>query len=77
MQKLSYDRFLQMDVDATNREGTRAVGPLTAIWYMVFMVPFFLWVKDPKPKRAAPFGELKIIEFERSNVSNSGTRVKK
>lgn len=30
------------------REGTRAVGPFTAIWYMVFMVPFFLWVKEPK-----------------------------
>ncbi len=30
------------------REGTRAVGPFTAIWYMVFMIPFFLWVKEPK-----------------------------
>jgi UMF1 family MFS transporter len=28
------------------REGTRSVGPLTAIWYVVFMVPFFLWVPD-------------------------------
>jgi hypothetical protein len=24
------------------------VGPFTAIWYAVFMVPFFLWVKEPK-----------------------------
>ncbi|AWI82371.1 MFS transporter [Alloyangia pacifica] len=35
-------------LDAAQREGTRAVGPLTALWYAVFMIPFFLWVKEPK-----------------------------
>lgn len=35
-------------LDAEAREGTRAVGPFSAIWYAVFMVPFFLWVKEPK-----------------------------
>ncbi len=34
-------------LDAATREGTRFVGPLSAIWYAVFMVPFFMWVKDP------------------------------
>ncbi|MFD1883708.1 MFS transporter [Paracoccus pacificus] len=29
------------------REGTRFVGPFTAIWYVVFMIPFFLWVREP------------------------------
>jgi MFS transporter, UMF1 family len=38
--------------DAEAREGTRFVGPLTAIWYIVFMIPFFLWVRDPPPVRA-------------------------
>ncbi|MGO4914476.1 MFS transporter [Pseudogemmobacter sp. W21_MBD1_M6] len=38
-------------LDAITREGTRIVGPLTAIWYAVFMIPFFLWVRDPKPTR--------------------------
>ncbi len=33
-------------LDAEMREGTRSVGPLTAIWYVIFMVPFFLWVPD-------------------------------
>ncbi len=42
-----------LGLDAAAREGTRAVGPLTAIWFMVFMVPFFLWVRDPKPTKAA------------------------
>lgn len=35
-------------LDAAAREGTRAVGPFTAIWYAVFMIPFFLWVREPK-----------------------------
>lgn len=37
-----------LGLDAAAREGTRAVGPFTAIWYAVFMVPFFLWVHEPK-----------------------------
>lgn len=39
-------------LDAASREGTRAVGPFTAIWYAVFMVPFFLWVKEARRTRA-------------------------
>lgn len=34
-------------LDPETREGTRAVGPFTALWFVVFMVPFFLWVKEP------------------------------
>ncbi|WP_050527912.1 MFS transporter [Pseudorhodobacter aquimaris] len=34
-------------LDAAAREGTRAVGPFTALWYAVFMLPFFLWVREP------------------------------
>ncbi|WP_136685016.1 MFS transporter [Falsirhodobacter xinxiangensis] len=34
-------------LDAAAAEGTRAVGPFTAIWYAVFMIPFFLWVRVP------------------------------
>ena len=29
------------------REGTRAfVGPFTALWFAVFMIPYFLWVRE-------------------------------
>ncbi len=38
-------------LDAAQREGTRAVGPLTAVWYAVFMIPFFVWVREPKAAR--------------------------
>lgn len=31
-------------LDAAAREGTRFVGPFTALWYVVFVIPFFLWV---------------------------------
>lgn len=34
-------------LDPETREGTRAVGPFVAIWYAVFMIPFFLWVREP------------------------------
>lgn len=33
-------------LDAEAREGTRFVGPFAAIWFAVFMVPYFLWVRD-------------------------------
>ncbi len=35
-------------LDPEIREGTRFVGPFTAIWYVVFMIPFFLWVREPR-----------------------------
>lgn len=47
-----------LGLDPEAREGTRFVGPLTAVWYAVFMVPFFLWVRDPKPV-GAPKGAVK------------------
>lgn len=34
-------------LDPATREGTRAVGPFTALWYILFMIPFFLWVREP------------------------------
>jgi len=33
-------------LDASAREGTRITGPITALWFMLFMVPYFLWVRE-------------------------------
>ena len=33
-------------LDAAQKEGTRFVGPFMAIWFALFMIPFFLWVRD-------------------------------
>ncbi len=46
---LGIDPLFGLDPEA--REGTRAVGPFTALWFVIFMVPFFLWVKEPKVGR--------------------------
>lgn len=37
-----------LGLDPEAREGTRFVGPFSAIWYVLFMVPFFLWVREPR-----------------------------
>ncbi len=41
-------------LDPEIREGTRAVGPFTALWYLVFVMPFFLWVKEPPTPQKDP-----------------------
>ncbi|MEX3017174.1 MFS transporter [Gymnodinialimonas hymeniacidonis] len=46
-----------LGLDAAEREGTRAVGPLTAIWFALGMIPFFLWVRDEKLQGAIPMGQ--------------------
>ncbi len=37
-------------LDPAMGEGERATGPLSALWYLVFMVPFFLWTPDAARK---------------------------
>lgn len=41
-----------IDLDTTSRQGDRLVGPFSALWFVVFMIPFFLFVPDvhqPRP----------------------------
>lgn len=38
-------------LDASEREGTRAVGPFVALWFALFMVPYFLWVREVREQR--------------------------
>ena len=37
-------------LDANAREGTRSIGPLTAMWYVLFMMPFFLYIPEKRVK---------------------------
>lgn len=47
---LGFSPLFGLDPEA--REGTRFVGPFTALWYIVFIVPFFLFTRDtPNPSR--------------------------
>ncbi|MEM8741533.1 MAG: MFS transporter [Pseudomonadota bacterium] len=43
-----------LGLDAEAREGTRAVGIFTALWYILFMIPFFLLVPDVPRRRVSP-----------------------
>ena len=38
-------------LDPETREGTRFVGPFAAIWFAVFMIPYFLWVREEQALR--------------------------
>lgn len=44
-------------LDAAEREGTRSVGPFSALWFALFMIPYFLWYRDrPRTGRRATLG---------------------
>ncbi|TDL89240.1 MFS transporter [Meridianimarinicoccus aquatilis] len=46
-----------LGLDAHAREGTRAVGPFTALWYAIFMIPFFAWVREMPPRAGVRLGQ--------------------
>ena len=47
-----------LGLDPSQSEGTRAVGPLISIWFVIFMIPFFMWVKEPhQPNRTGGMGQ--------------------
>lgn len=60
-------------LDAASREGDRLVGPFSAVWYLLFMIPFFVFVPDnaahkrPEAKRSAPAELLDTIKLLPSN----------
>jgi UMF1 family MFS transporter len=37
-----------LGLDPEAREGTRFVGPFTALWYILFMIPFFVTLRDER-----------------------------
>lgn len=41
-------------MDVATKADTRIVGPLSAIWFAVFMIPFFLYTRDTKVVGASP-----------------------
>lgn len=48
-----------LGLDAAQGEGARAAGPFSVLWYVVFMVPFFLWSPDVSRRATATAGVVK------------------
>jgi len=66
-------------LDPEAREGTRFVGPFIAIWYIIFIIPFFLFVRDDptaptkSTRLSAVWGELMVTlrsVFHRKSLLN-------
>lgn len=47
-----------LGLDPALGEGARAAGPFSALWYVVFMVPFFLWSPDASRRRSGTSGAI-------------------
>ena len=64
---LGLDPLLRLD--AASRQGDRMVGLFAALWFLVFVIPFFLFVPDPPAQRrsSAPVSE-GIASFKQSLV---------
>lgn len=57
------------------REGTRAVGPLSALWYIVFVIPFFLWVHEPPtPQKTRGAVKRGLAELKATLIALPGRR---
>ncbi len=48
---LGLDPFFGL-LNAESRQGTRFTGPFVALWFIVFMIPYFLWVREVRPTGA-------------------------
>ncbi|WP_109465710.1 MFS transporter [Albibacillus kandeliae] len=59
-------------LDPAQMEGTRAVGPFTAIWFALFMVPYFLWFRDRPPTgiRASFTGAVRLVLASIARLKN-------
>jgi MFS transporter, UMF1 family len=63
-------------VDPATREGDRLVGPFSALWYLVFVLPLFLFTPDvratPLPHRAVSASLSQLVRSVNDLVRNHG-----
>ncbi|MCY4304950.1 MAG: MFS transporter [Aestuariivita sp.] len=65
------------DLDVATKADTRFVGPFTALWFFIFMIPFFFWIKEDRSQNRINYGDvqkglhslLKTLKNLRSNSS--------
>lgn len=46
-----------LHLDEAQRQGDRLSGPFSALWFLIFIIPFFLFVPDRKPNAARDAGK--------------------
>ena len=61
-------------LDSEQREGTRFVGPLTAIWYLIFIIPFFIFVPEAKLATDSKLNIIRALKDLASNIINLKNR---
>jgi MFS transporter, UMF1 family len=65
-----------LPLDAATREGDRLVGPLSAAWYLVFVLPLFLFTPDrsakPLEARAVEAGLAQLVRSVKELVRHHG-----
>ena len=53
---IGLDPIFGLNADA--KEGTRFVGPFVALWFIVFSIPYFMWINDKsEPRMGASIGK--------------------
>lgn len=57
-------------LDTATREGDRVVGPFSAIWFLIFIIPFFLFVPDAKAAAPRGLGEKTALAELRDTISS-------
>jgi UMF1 family MFS transporter len=53
---IGFDPIFGLNAEA--KEGTRFVGPFVAMWFILFSIPYFMWINDKsKPRLGASIGK--------------------
>ena len=55
-------------LEASAREGTRFVGPFIAIWFAIFMIPFFMWVREKRVANRQGGAWMALRDLQRSLI---------
>jgi len=53
-------------LDAEAREGTRFIGPFVALWFLAFMTPYFMWVREEPARRVYIPAKLALAKLWRT-----------
>lgn len=59
-----------LNLDVATHEGDRASGPLAAIWFVIFIIPLFLFTPDQQPRPKAPGTIRRSLKSLKQSISS-------